>query len=395
MRPQPRTCVVPARPDRAGSDAERMNQQPGAFVARRDLIVIGASAGGVEAVSVLVAQLPADLPAAVCVVVHQPAYQVSRLTEVLARAGALPAVTATQGMPLRPGTIHVAPRDLHLLVEDGHLRLVHGPKENRVRPAVDPLFRSAALAFGPRVIGVVLSGALDDGTAGLWAIRDRGGIAVVQDPADALVSSMPASALAEVGADYVAPVDTLGRLIDQLTRQDIDPALFAAAPTESVAQLEREVAIARIDEEAHQQAERYGVPSRFGCPDCGGVLWDTRGDRGPMRFRCETGHAYSAGSLAEMQADAVERALWAALRALEDKTELARARAELAKSRRLETLARQLEVQVQATQEHAAVVRTVIRQGGRAGMGMTPALLDVPPPTRRGRRPERRTRTGT
>ena len=192
-----------------------------------DLIVIGASAGGVEAISKLVAGLPANLSAAVCVVVHLRPYSESHLARVLERAGPLPVVAAKQDMPLRQGTIYVAVPDMHLLVHrnggEPTLRLVRGPRENRSRPAVDPLFRSAALAFGPRVIGVVLSGALDDGTAGLWTVKDRGGLAVVQDPDDAAVPSMPASALAEVEVDHVAPADTLGPLLGRLAREPAEP----------------------------------------------------------------------------------------------------------------------------------------------------------------------------
>src|SRR5215203_1299244 len=189
-----------------------------------DLIVVGASAGGVEAVSSLVVGLPADLPAAVCVVVHLRPDAQSRLSGILARLTSLPVVPARHGALLQAGTIHIAVPDLHLLVErdeegEGVLRVIRGPRENRARPAVDPLFRSAALAYGPRVIGVVLSGALDDGTAGLWTVQDRGGIAVAQDPNDAAVMGMPTSALHEVGADFVVPAREIGPLLHRLSKQ--------------------------------------------------------------------------------------------------------------------------------------------------------------------------------
>jgi two-component system chemotaxis response regulator CheB len=337
-----------------------------------DLIVIGGSAGSVDAVCLLAAALPADLPAAVCVVVHQPPHAPSRLPEILARVGSLPAVPARDGAPLRPGTIHVAVPDQHLLVvrdgDAGMIRLVRGPRENRTRPAVDPLFRSAALAYGPRVVAVVLSGALDDGTAGLWAVRDRGGLAVVQDPADAAVSSMPASALAEVGADHVVPVREMAELLGRLARTPAGPEEGADPAGESRAELVREVAHAAIDEAAHQQSERYGEPSRFACPDCGGVLWNVGGQAGPLRFRCDTGHAYGPATLAEAQTEGVEAALWASLRALENKAELARARAERARQRGLETLVERYTVQYEATQQHAAAVRALLRMDGRTGM---------------------------
>jgi two-component system, chemotaxis family, protein-glutamate methylesterase/glutaminase len=336
-----------------------------------DLIVVGASAGGVEAISSLVAGLPADLPAAVCVVVHLRPDAQSRLSDILSRAAPLPVVAARDGAPLQSGTIYVAVPDLHLLIEradDGRgvLRLVRGPRENRARPAVDPLFRSAALAYGPRVIGVVLSGALDDGTAGLWSVKDRGGVAVVQDPEDAAVSSMPTSAIAEVAVDHVAPVGELGPLLGRLARLPLRSAPLQNA-VQAVDELEREVGITALDDEYHQEAERYGRPSRYSCPDCGGVLWDVTGV-GPMRFRCEVGHAHSAASLAEGQTEVVEAAMWSALRALEDKADLARKRSANATARGFATYAASFAVQEQAAEQHAAALRALLRLDGRTGI---------------------------
>src|SRR5215207_2727591 len=235
-----------------------------------DLIVLGASAGGVEAVSALVAGLPADLRAAVCVVIHLRPDTQSHLAEILARQTTLPVVPARHGMTLRTGTIYVAVPDVHMLIERtgdaGVLRLVRGPRENRARPAVDPLFRSAALAYGPRVIGVVLSGALDDGTAGLWTVKDRGGITVVQEPEDAAVPSMPTSALTEVAIDHVAPAQDLGPLLAHLALEPIVAPSSTDEPSEPTEEIENELGIGAMDEEHHQRSERYGKPSRFGCP---------------------------------------------------------------------------------------------------------------------------------
>lgn len=355
-----------------------------------DLIVIGGSAGAVEALTTLVAGLPPDLPAAVCVVVHQAPYAPTRLPEILARSGPLPAVAARDGAPLVPGTIHVSVPDKHLLVVGdgrggGALRLTNGPRENRTRPAVDPLFRSAALAYGPRTVGVVLSGALDDGMAGLWAVRDRGGLSVVQDPANALVTSMPASALNEVGADHVAAAHEMGPLLGRLART---PAGSAAAPglepgTAAFEEFRREVALAAVDEAAHAGFERYGAPSRFPCPECAGVLWDvSRGQGGPLRFRCDTGHAYSPANLAEAQLESVEGALWASLRALENSLQLARVRAEGARLRGMDTLAQRHEVQAEAAQQHAVVVRQLLQLDGRTGIPLPEAEMGPgnPPP---------------
>ena len=337
----------------------------------RDLIVIGASAGGVEAVSAVLGGLPADLHAAVCVVVHLRPDASSQLAAVLARTTTLPVVAARHGMTLQPGVVYVGVPDLHMLVERGDsdeatLRLVRGPRENRTRPSVDPLFRSAALAFGPRVIGVILSGALDDGTGGLWTVKDQGGMAVVQDPDDAAVPSMPSSALAEVAVDHVVPAHELGALLGRLAREPVSADLpgETSQPTDELA---REVGITAMDDVTHMQKERYGRPSRFSCPDCGGVLWELS-DRGPMRFRCEVGHAHSATTLAETQTEVVEAAMWSALRALEDKAELARRRAAAATARGFPAQAAHFGVQEQAAQQHASALRALLRLDGRAGI---------------------------
>jgi two-component system chemotaxis response regulator CheB len=336
-----------------------------------DIILLGASAGGVAAVSAVVAGLPGDLRAAVCVVIHLRPDASSHLAAILSRVSNIPVVPARNGMVLRQGTVHVGVPDLHMLLEAGDdgeakLRLVRGPRENRSRPAVDPLFRSAALAFGPRVIGVVLSGALDDGTAGLWAVKDRGGIAVVQEPEDASVASMPSSALAEVDVDHVLPAQKLGPLLGRLAREPAAARVVAPA-VQPPDELAREVGIAALDEEAHVRTERYGHPSRFACPDCGGVLWELSGE-GPMRFRCEVGHAHSAATLGETQTEAAEAAMWSALRALEDKAELSRRRGAAAATRGLSGQATLFTAEEQAAQQHAAAIRAVLRLDGRAGI---------------------------
>jgi two-component system chemotaxis response regulator CheB len=354
-----------------------------------DLIVLGASAGGVEAVSALVASLPLDLPAAVCVVVHLRPDANSHLAEVLARVTPLPVVAARNGMPLRCGTIHVAVPDMHLLVDRnddlGVFRLVRGPRENRNRPAVDPLFRSAALAYGPRVIGVVLSGALDDGTAGLWTVKDRGGIALVQEPDDAAVPSMPSNAIAEVDVDHVGTAPALGTLLGRLAREPVASPVTGTGDARSsgesqlVDELAREIGITSLDEELHPRRERYGKPSRFGCPECGGVLWDMTRD-GPLRFRCEVGHAHSAATLAEAQAEAVEAAMWTALRALEDKVELTRRRAEGATSKGFATMAAKFAIEEHAAEQHAAALRVLLRLDGRTSIRPRVSSRDLASP---------------
>ena len=200
-----------------------------------DIIVIGASAGGVEALKVLVAGFPHDLQATIFVVLHLSATGPSILAEILTGAGLLPAPQVVKGEIIAPGHIYVAPPDHHLLVEQGHVRVTRGPKENRFRPAVDVLFRSAAYAYGPRVIGVILTGALDDGTAGLWAVKDRGGLAVVQDPQEALHSSMPQSALRHVSVDACLPLAEIVPMLVQLVGEP--------APMEGVHPVSKKLAI--------------------------------------------------------------------------------------------------------------------------------------------------------
>ena len=188
---------------------------------RRDLVVVGASAGGIDALRTIVGALPRDFAAAVAVVLHVGPDSPGILHHILGRAGALRSVCVQTSEPLVPGTIFVPRPDHHLIAEPGGLRSTRGPRENRFRPAIDPLFRSAARAFGPRVIGVVLTGGLDDGTAGLWAIKRLGGTAIVQDPIQALDSSMPLSAIANVAVDHVVPLEQLGALLVRLTTEDI------------------------------------------------------------------------------------------------------------------------------------------------------------------------------
>jgi two-component system chemotaxis response regulator CheB len=206
--------------------------------------------------------LPADLPAVVCVVLHLPAQSPSMLPTILSRAGPLPAVQARDGMAIEHGRIYVAPPNHHLLVERRRIRVLHGPRENRHRPSVDPLFRSAALAYGPRVLGVILTGTLDDGTAGLQAVKQRGGVAIVQDPADALYSGMPRSALEHVAVDYCLPLARIAPLLERLARE---PAEEEGAPTVPE-EMEQEIRTTEMDMAAMMSDDHPGDPSAFSCP---------------------------------------------------------------------------------------------------------------------------------
>lgn len=274
------------------------------------IIVVGASAGGVETLKQLVAGLPADLPAAVFVVLHISPYGNSALPNILNRAGTLIASHPKDGEAIEPGRIYVAPPNRHLLVESEFIRLSYGARENGTRPAIDPLFRSAARAYGSSVIGVVLSGTLDNGTFGLLSVKKCGGIAIVQDPDDALYNSMPLNAIETVKVDRILPIAEIPAALINLARQ---PAAETSTPIPQ--SVEYQTDIAKLDKKVMNSEERPGQPSEFVCPDCGGVLWE-RKENGLLHFRCRTGHAYSEKSLQARCSDKLEEALWAGYRSL-------------------------------------------------------------------------------
>jgi two-component system chemotaxis response regulator CheB len=331
-------------------------------MARRDVVVVGASAGGVEALRDLVAGLPADLPAAVLVVLHVPAGSRSALAKVLARTSRLPVRAAVEGAPLEPGTVTVAVPDRHLLLTEGErLTLSLGPRENGHRPSVDALFRSAAQMAGPRVIGAVLSGALDDGASGLIAVTSRGGIAVVQDPDDALYDSMPRNACAAVGAAHVLPAAEIGPLLGHLTGEELDDDVqVAPAPLE----LRMENAMTQLDAESWGAEGHLGDPVPLTCPDCHGPLFRIP-DGVLHRFRCLVGHAWSAESLAAQHTNAVEGALWMALRTLEEKAELSRAMAARAVAAGHALTARTFSERAEDAHQAALLVRDLLERAAR------------------------------
>ena len=281
----------------------------------RNIIVIGASAGGFDALKALVKDLPSDLQASIFIVWHMSPDVTGILPQVLARSGSLPAKNAEDLERIVPGQIYVAPPDRHLLIEDSHVRVTRGPKENRFRPAVDPLFRSAAYTYGARVIGVILSGALDDGTSGLWTVKHRGGIAIVQDPLDAEIPSMPRNALREVEVDYVVPVSSMAELLVRLSAEKTgtDPTV---TDMQEDRQTEFEIRTAAEDKTT-VDILKFGDPTPYTCPECHGVLFQLRdGDR--PRFRCHTGHAFSSDSLLSNVTESIEETLWNAIRCIEE-----------------------------------------------------------------------------
>lgn len=281
---------------------------------KRNIVVVGASTGGVFALQVLASKLPADFPAAVAIVLHIGSNS-SVLPEMLNRRRRMPAKHAMHGEPLLPGRLYVAPPDHHLLVDDSSLVLTRGPKENHARPAIDPLFRSAALVHGPRVIGVQLTGALDDGVDGLQLIKQCGGVVVVQDPADADDPSMPRNALARVQVDHCVPLDDIPDLLCRLVAEDV-PAITATPVRPEVAMQEHE--ISREPMTLHfDRLRSIAAPSTFVCPDCSGSLWQIH-EAAPPRYRCHTGHAYSLLSLQDQLGRRTEDALWSSIRALQE-----------------------------------------------------------------------------
>jgi two-component system chemotaxis response regulator CheB len=283
---------------------------------RRNIIVIGASAGGFDALKTLISGLPADLDASIFIVWHMSPDLRGILPQVLNRVGGIYAANALDKELIVPNRIYVAPPDHHLLIENGTARVTRGPKENRFRPAVDPLFRSAAYAYGARIIGVVLSGALDDGTSGLWTIKDHGGIAIVQEPRDAAVPSMPENALKEVAVDYKVPVADMAELLTRLSAEPV-PTRNMEEQMEKDQRTELEIRIATGDNSLSRNAIQFGEPTPYACPECHGVLSALKEGR-RIRFRCHTGHAYSANSLLIELTSSIEDSLWNAIRGIEE-----------------------------------------------------------------------------
>lgn len=279
-----------------------------------DILLLGASAGGVQALSDLVAQFPSDLPAAVFVVIHISPSGSSAMPAILSRAGALTAAHPQDGEPIVPGRIYVAPPDHHLVIEPGRVRLSKGPTENGHRPAVDVLFRTAAQIYRERSVGVVLTGNLDDGTAGLATLKKLGGTAIVQDPEEADYPGMPRSALRAVEVDHVLPLLEIGPLLDRLARKPVEAPVYA--PEQGDGDMKDKL-------EWGDDREKGEFASGLTCPECGGALFE-HSQIGIVHFRCRTGHAYSPESLLAEQGNALEASLWAAVRALEENAALAR-----------------------------------------------------------------------
>jgi two-component system, chemotaxis family, protein-glutamate methylesterase/glutaminase len=325
------------------------------LTARRDILVVGASAGGVMALRRFLCVLPENLRAAVFVVLHLPDAPVSKLDEILARSSPLEARFARDGEPIEHGRVYIAPPGQHLLLEENAMRLSRGAKENSQRPAIDALFRSAAVAFGARAIGLVLTGWLDDGAAGLVAIKRCGGIALVQQPEDAPAAEMPRRAIAALGGavDAVLPIEGLARHVVGLIEE------AARAPAATVpADVAIENALVDAAECSPEQLEKIGTIVPVTCPECGGPLWRMAHD--VERYRCYQGHAFTALGLTSAQAVSAEQAMWSAVRLLEERANTLRHLEVTSRQKSLDAAAEGFAEESRETRQHARTLRNLL-----------------------------------
>jgi two-component system chemotaxis response regulator CheB len=324
-------------------------------------VVIGASAGGIQALTELVSKLPADLEASLFVVVHTSPSSPGILPQLLDKAGPLRARFAQHNEGIRPGRIYVAPPDLHLLFREGRMLVTHGPKENGFRPAVDPMFRTAARTFGPRVVGVILSGGLDDGTDGLRIVKECSGVAIAQHPEEATFSSMPASAIRNVQVDHIVRVEAMPALLEKYASEEM-PKELHMCPDDGLPD------IAEEGDSALMNKAMNGAPSALTCPECGGALWERQHGK-QLRFQCHVGHVYTGdGLVSEMDRD-LEQALWSAVRVMEEAAELRRRMHRIAAESTWKSFAPPYEEQAQQLERRAAVIRDLLERAARGGNG--------------------------
>jgi two-component system chemotaxis response regulator CheB len=318
------------------------------------IIVIGGSSGALEAVRTIVAGLPSDLSAAIFVAIHISPDAAGGTDRVLSKVARMPARYPEDHESIQASHIYIAPPDRHLLIDSGRIRLTRGPRENGFRPAVDPLFRTAAAGFGARVIGVILSGGRDDGSAGLEAIKAAGGTAIVQEPAEAVVPSMPSSAIRRLRVDHVLSANDMAALLTRLVSKRTRGKTRGKAPVKARAGKD----VAEVGAHDIHHADRMGPPSPFTCPDCGGVLWQSN-DKDPL-FHCHVGHRYSMDSLELLQTDNLEQAMWTAVRALEESSELRRRMAKRARDRGMTAIGAGYEEQALESEQRATLIRSVL-----------------------------------
>jgi len=337
------------------------------------IVVIGTSAGGVGALQGIVRALPPDFPASVFVVMHLSPHVPTFLSEVLMTSGQLPATTVIHPLPFEPGHLYMPPADHHLIVERRVVLSNRGPRENWFRPSIDVLFRSAAAAHGPRVIGVVLTGFLDDGSAGLAAIQQKGGITMVQDPDDAFFPDMPRNALESVDVDHCLPLSEIPKMLNELVRQPP-----RARPRRKVAQeVAMETDIAKFETNGRAVLEELAEPSTFTCPECSGPLWELK-DGKLIRFRCQVGHAYSAESMGNGQQEVVERSLWVAYGAIQSRIALWRRIADRMKTPHLQELAKFYKAKEREAIRDMEMLREILTRNGEAQRNARVRLEEFP-----------------
>jgi two-component system chemotaxis response regulator CheB len=320
---------------------------------QHDIIVMGASMGGIEAISTVLAGLPAELEGSIFVVQHVGDYGTGLLDKILQRVTNLRVSFAVDREPFQKGHVYIARPGMHLLIEESTMRITRGPRENRTRPAIDPLFRSAAVIHGPHAVGVVLTGMLNDGTAGLRAIERCGGKTVVQDPLHAQFPEMPSNAVRYVAVNYCVSLPEIPRVLVELTKTDAGPPV--PIPAELV--LENQIAEAEMGEIG--EPERIGQPVPLSCPECGGTLVVMK-DGELSRFRCHTGHAFTGEVLMADQTESIERSLWAALRALHERAALASGLAEEARAAGAEAVAANYDSKAAEANFHAERIHDIL-----------------------------------
>jgi len=318
-----------------------------------DLMVIGGSAGALEALQRLLPGLAQEFRAPICVVIHSAAESPGLLPGLLERIAGRPTRYPIDGEAIQDGRIYVARPDHHLLIEDGRLRLTRGPRENGFRPAVDPLFRTAAKSYDGRTIGVILSGGRNDGTAGLAAIKTSGGVAIAQHPEDALAPSMPQSAIRHVDVDFVLNATEIPRVVANL------PARLRKKTAGPQRGRKRPDAAEVGSDALNAPGKPVRPPTAFVCPECGGALWEMEQGK-LLRFRCHVGHVFTGETLVEQQNGTIEHALWNALRTLEEAASLRERMADHARDARMDAIARDYDQQKKSFEEQAAVIRRVL-----------------------------------
>jgi two-component system chemotaxis response regulator CheB len=320
----------------------------------RDIVAIGASAGGIEAILKILGELSADFPASVFVVIHLSPESKSVLPEIIFRKTGFRAVHPENNQRVETGVVYLAPPDYHMTVHEGRIAVEKGPRENRHRPAIDPLFRSVAVSYGSRAIGIILTGSLDDGTAGLQAIKMCGGIAIVQHPEDALFPGMPENALRSVDVDHCVPMAKISGLLKELVGERVEakngadcnmPALDAKAKPKTMT--------------PREMMSKLGPPSGFVCPECNGPLWELNEGK-TTHFRCLVGHQFSPESFLVEETEALERSLWVAAKTLEERVTLLNRLAAKATSVGQTTTATSFRQKADESEEHVEVIRKMI-----------------------------------